>query len=155
MRAITALFLSLLLSAPVFAQDAEEANAPEVTEEPTLLIVEAEDVTLEQYLWISRPLVVFADSPLDPRFEEQIELLLADAEELMIRDVVVITDTCPEDCSGFREKLRPRGFALVLIGKDGQVKLRKPSPWDVREITHAIDKWPIRLKEIRDAQGKE
>lgn len=155
MRALTALFLSLLLSAPVFAQDTEEADTIEVIEAPTLQIVAAEDVTLEQYLWVSRPLVVFADSPLDPRFEEQIELLLDDAEELLIRDVVVITDTCPEDCSGFREKLRPRGFSLVLIGKDGKVKLRKPAPWDVREITHAIDKWPIRLKEIRDAQGKD
>ena len=56
--------------------------------------------------------------------------------------------------SELRKELRPRGFGLVLLGKDGQVKLRKPSPWDVREITHAIDKWPIRLKEIRDEQGK-
>ena len=34
-----------------------------------------------------------------------------------------------------RQKLRPRGFMLVLIGKDGGVKLRKPFPWDVREIS--------------------
>jgi len=73
----------------------------------------------------------------------------------LIRDTVVIVDTDPKARSDVRLDLRPRGFALVLIGKDGQVKLRKPAPWDVREITHAIDKWPIRLKEIRDAQGKE
>ena len=78
----------------------------------------------------------------------------ADLDELLIRDVVVITDTDPAAKSAIRKELRPRGFALVLLGKDGQVKLRKPSPWDVREITHAIDKWPIRLKEIRDEQGK-
>lgn len=153
MRAFTALILSAMLAMPALAQEAEEAA--ETVEEPAIEIIDASDTTLEQYLWTHRPVVVFADSPLDPLFQEQVELLLADAEELLIRDVVVITDTCPEDCSGFREKLRPRGFALVLIGKDGKVKLRKPSPWDVREITHAIDKWPIRLKEIRDEQGKE
>ena len=47
-----------------------------------------------------------------------------------------------------RKKLRPHGFAFVLIGKDGQVKLRKPSPWNIREIARVIDKMPIRQQEI-------
>lgn len=147
MRAITALVLSTALAIPAFAQETE-------SEVPTLEIVAASDVDLFQYAWTHRPIFVFADSPFDPRFEEQISLLMDDAEELIIRDVVVITDTDPANMSALRKDLRPRGFGLVLMGKDGQVKLRKPSPWDVREITHAIDKWPIRLKEIRDEQGK-
>ena len=68
----------------------------------------------------------------------------------MERDVVVITDTDPEGRSALRKKLRPRGFMLTLIGKDGGVKLRKPFPWDVRELTRQIDKMPIRRQEIRD-----
>jgi len=147
MRAFTALVLSAALAIPAFAQETE-------SEVPTLEIVAASDVDLFQYAWTHRPIFVFADSPFDPRFEEQISLLMDDAEELIIRDVVVITDTDPANMSALRKDLRPRGFGLVLMGKDGQVKLRKPSPWDVREITHAIDKWPIRLKEIRDEQGK-
>ena len=147
MRAFAALILSVTLALPAFAQET-------VDDVPTLNIFEASEVDLSQFTWIRRPIFVFADSPFDPRFEEQIELLEADAEELIIRDVVVITDTDPASMSVLRKDLRPRGFGLVLMGKDGQVKLRKPSPWDVREITHAIDKWPIRLKEIRDEQGK-
>jgi len=147
MRAFTALVLSAALAIPAFAQETE-------SEVPTLEIVAASGVDLFQYAWTHRPIFVFADSPFDPRFEEQISLLMDDAEELIIRDVVVITDTDPANMSALRKDLRPRGFGLVLMGKDGQVKLRKPSPWDVREITHAIDKWPIRLKEIRDEQGK-
>jgi len=147
MRAFSALVLSAALAFPAFAQET-------ATETPTLRIVEASEVNLFQFAWTHRPIFVFADSPFDPRFEEQISLLLDDAEALVLRDVVVITDTDPNDMSDLRKDLRPRGFGLVLIGKDGQVKLRKPSPWDVREITHAIDKWPIRLKEIRDEQGK-
>lgn len=147
MRAFTALVLSAALAIPAFAQETE-------SEVPTLEIVAASDFDLFQYAWTHRPIFVFADSPFDPRFEEQISLLMDDAEELIIRDVVVITDTDPANMSALRKDLRPRGFGLVLMGKDGQVKLRKPSPWDVREITHAIDKWPIRLKEIRDEQGK-
>lgn len=148
MRAFIALILAALLAAPATAQEAQPEPVP-------LEIIDAAELTLEQFHWIARPVVVFADSPFDPLFQEQIALLQADAEELRIRDVVVITDTDPKARSEVRRTLRPRGFALVLIGKDGQVKLRKPSPWDVREITHAIDKWPIRLKEIRDAQGAE
>ena len=34
------------------------------------------------------------------------------------------------------------------MDKDGQVKLRKPFPWDVREISRAIDKFPLRRQEI-------
>jgi len=39
---------------------------------------------------------------------------------------------------------------LVLIGKDGGVKLRKPFPWNVREISRVIDKMPMRRQEIND-----
>ena len=146
MRALTALILSASLAVPAFAQ--------EETDVQTLEIIDATDVELIDFRWIDRPVIVFADSPFNPLFQEQLELLAADLDELLIRDVVVITDTDPTAKSAIRTELRPRGFGLVLIGKDGQVKLRKPSPWDVREITHAIDKWPIRLKEIRDEQGK-
>ena len=44
----------------------------------------------------------------------------------------------------------------ILIGKDGQVKLRKPSPWNIREIARVIDKMPIRQQEIaRKKQEKK
>ena len=41
---------------------------------------------------------------------------------------------------------------MVLLDKDGAVKLRKPLPWQVREIVRAIDKFPLRQQEIRDKQ---
>ncbi|MDF0600590.1 DUF4174 domain-containing protein [Psychromarinibacter sp. C21-152] len=119
---------------------------------PVLLVVDATEVTLDDFLWTNRPVVVFADTPADPRFREQMNLLTSRPEPLIARDVVVITDTDPEADSAVRTKLRPRGFQLTLIGKDGDVNLRKPLPWDVREITRAIDKWPLRKEEIR-AQG--
>ena len=53
-----------------------------------------------------------------------------------------------------RLRMRPRGFMLVLVGKDGGIKLRKPRPWDVREITRSIDKMTIRQREIREAKEK-
>ncbi|MCA8880174.1 MAG: DUF4174 domain-containing protein [Rhodobacteraceae bacterium] len=110
------------------------------------------NVDLSQFLWVARPVVVFADTPNDPRFLQQMELLAARPEALAERDVVVIADTDPAARSEIRLKLRPRGFSIVLIDKDGQVELRKPVPWDVRELSRAIDKTPLRRQEIRDAK---
>lgn len=112
------------------------------TVEPPL-IVSSTDVVLADLLWVKRPLVVFADSPDDPNFIRQLQLLERNASDLSDRDVLVITDTDPAAKSAIRLKLRPRGFSLVVMDKDGQAKLRKPLPWNVREITHAIDKFPL------------
>ena len=110
---------------------------------------ENSEVTLEQYRWTNRIAVVFADSPFDPSFAEQMEMFEGQEDELVERDLVVLVDTDPRSSSEIRRELRPRGFALILIGKDNEIKLRKPFPWSVREITHAIDKWPIRQQELR------
>ena len=112
----------------------------------------ADDLT--SYLWEKRPIVVFADTENDPRFIRQIELLQNDEGALLDRDVVIISDTQPLPISDLRKKLRPRGFMLVLIGKDGAVTLRKPRPWSVREIVRVIDKMPLRRDEIERAKTK-
>jgi len=109
---------------------------------------------LSEYLWTKRPLVVFADTLANPHFKRQMELLAQSPEELVERDVVILTDTDPKTLSPLRAQLRPRGFALVLLGKDGKVKLRKPRPWTVREISRAIDNFPLRIDELRAQRGK-
>jgi hypothetical protein len=118
-------------------------NAPE-------LIQSGLNASLEEYLWLNRVFVVFADTERDPRFIRQIELVEEFPEELIERDVVVLTDTDPAAKSALRTKLRPRGFMMALVGKDGIVYLRKPEPWTVREISASIDKNPLRQQEIRD-----
>ena len=106
------------------------------------------NTNLEIYEWTHRPVVIFANSDKDPNFISQIEFLSEDIKALLERDIVVLIDTNPKLSSSLRKKLRPHGFAFVLIGKDGQVKLRKPSPWNIREIARVVDKMPIRQQEI-------
>ncbi|MBV1864109.1 MAG: DUF4174 domain-containing protein [Rhodobacteraceae bacterium] len=119
-----------------------------------LIITPATAQELSEYLWKNRPLVIFADTPLDPHFIRQMELLSQDTEELEERDVVILTDSDPAANSALRETLRPRGFMLALLGKDGKVKLRKPRPWTVRELSRAIDKFPLRIDELRQKRER-
>lgn len=114
---------------------------------------DAED--LAQFVWTNRPIVVFADSPADPRYVEQVALLRARAADLLEYDVVVLLDTDPAAASPLRKKLRPRGYMMVLMDKNGDVLIRKPFPWDVREITRSLDKTPLRQQELRGAIQSE
>ncbi|MCH2095045.1 MAG: DUF4174 domain-containing protein [Rhodobacteraceae bacterium] len=132
------------LALPAFA--AEEASARSI-------VLDAAEAQLADFLWTARPLVVFADSPEDPRYIQQLQNIENDVDALSERDVVVLVDTDPTTLSPLREALRPRGFMLVLIGKDGGVKLRKPAPWTVRELGRVIDKMPMRQQEIRDRRA--
>lgn len=127
--------LALCLPALSFPAGADEA--------PAFAPVPAAEVVEADLLFLSRPVVVFADSPNDPAFIRQMELLKRYYSELAARDVILITDTDPATASDLRKKLRPRGFSLVLMDKDWKPMIRKPLPWDGREIVNSIDKMPI------------
>lgn len=147
---LTALALATMLAVAAAPLEAQQAGTD--SDLPDLPLITDAD-TLDQFLWVARPVIVFADTPDDPRFIKQIELLESRKEDLFRRDVVVLVDTDPAANSDLRRNLRPRGFMLAIVGKDGKVAFRKPSPWDVREITRAIDKMPLRKQEIRDRVG--
>lgn len=140
-----------LLAGATIAADGDVETAVSRWEADRTIIFDASEVDLKDFKWIARPVVVFADSDADPAFHTQLELLNERFEELEKRDVVLITDTSPDDRSDIRNKLRPRGFMLTLISKEGGVTLRKPFPWDVRELSRQIDKMPMRQQEIRDS----
>jgi hypothetical protein len=121
----------LALSVPARADEAPFAPVP------------ASEVVEADLLFLRRPVIVFADSPNDPAFVRQMELLVRSYAALEVRDVILITDTDPANASALRTKLRPRGFSLVLMDKDWKPMIRKPLPWEGREIVNSIDKMPI------------
>ncbi|MBP1804791.1 DUF4174 domain-containing protein [Rubellimicrobium aerolatum] len=167
---------ALLLATPAWAQEAAPAAPPIASaseaapvdvpaddpadpvaawEADRTAVLDAGAVDLSAFEYVARPLVIFADSPRQPQVEEQLRLLAADPEALARRDVVVILDTDPEARSPARQSLRPRGFGLVLVDKDGRVTLRRPAPLSVREIGRAIDRTPLRQEEVRNGRGSD
>jgi hypothetical protein len=134
------------------ATDGAELSVVERWEADHTTVFDASEVVLADLLYVARPVIVFADNPNQPEFRQQMQLFEADLAGLDIRDVILIVDTDPAARTAIRQELRPRGFNLVLIDKDGRVNLRKPEPWDVREISRQIDKMPLRLQEIREGR---
>jgi hypothetical protein len=114
---------------------------------------QAADVVMADLLYVKRPIAIFADSPNDPAFIRQLELIARDPASLEARDVIVVVDTDPAARTEWRQKLRPRGFSLVLLDKDLKPVIRKPLPWEVREIVNAIDKFPLRRQEVLQGAG--
>ena len=148
-----ALILAALLAAAAPAPAALAENGDDMVaawQAERTRIFDASEVTLEEFQWIARPVVVFADTPADPRFQQQMRYIEDRIDDLARRDVVVIVDTDPSARSSVRMTLRPRGFMLAMLTKEGTVFQRKPAPWDVREMSRAIDKLPQRQQEIRD-----
>lgn len=90
----------------------------------------------------SRPVVIFADTPDDPKFVQQMGYLEMLPDELEKRSVVVLTDTDPAANGPLRKQLRPQGFGVVLIDVDGSVAHRRPLPTTVRELANFIDRTP-------------
>lgn len=119
-----------------------------MAEEAPFAPVPASEVVLADLLYQKRIVAIFADDPLDPNFLRQMALVAINSADLVERDVIVVFDADPAAATALRTKLRPRGFALVILDKDGKVALRKPLPWDTREISRAIDKFPSRRDEV-------
>lgn len=149
-RSLLAALACVALSLPAGAADGTGSTLERWIADPGQ-IFDAADVDLSELMWVARPVVVFANSPLDPSFIEQMEELRGEMYRLVERDVIVVVDTDPAARTKLRDQLRPRGFMLVLIGEDGQIKLRKPQPRTVRELSRSINKSPLRQRELEDA----
>jgi len=135
--------------AAIMVADTSTDVAPEPQdEEPVLRIVDAAEVELGDFLWVARVVAVLSDTPNDPAFIQQLRDIEARAADLIERDVVVVIDTDRHSDSDLRRLLRPRGFMLAIIEKDGTIAQRRPAPRDVREINAIIDRFPLRRQEM-------
>lgn len=110
----------------------------------------ADEDPLAQYLWEARPVIVFADSPKDPSYIRQMADFDRRKADIEDRDVVLLTDTDPAAKGPLRRALHPRGFMMILIDKDGEIKLRRPRPMAVDALTRMIDRTPLRQQEVEE-----
>ena len=116
MKTLYTLVLLLLVPVPLWAENAPTPVEPAAQETPAVGPIAAADVVLDELMFLRRPVVVFADSPADPTFIRQMQLIERDLPALDQRDVVVIVDTDPADNSKIFLTVFQRGSNVLITG---------------------------------------
>lgn len=112
----------------------------------------AAPTTVAALKWQQRVLLVSTDAARDPRVAAQRRILRAwkagaDERELVLVEVIGDQVTGATDTAAAlrrRYRLPARGFAVVLIGKDGGAKLRDERPIAAATLEETIDAMPMR-----------
>ncbi|MGD8880382.1 MAG: DUF4174 domain-containing protein [Desulfobacterales bacterium] len=118
---------------------------------------------LTQFQWKNRLLFLFAPDRKNPPFKDLQTEIIAQKTEVQDRDLVVFEvlerdpsrmNTAPIDPEGadaLRDRFRvpPNTFSLILVGKDGGIKLKRHEKGNLREIFDLIDSMPMRQNEMR------
>jgi hypothetical protein len=109
---------------------------------------------LEDYVWKNRPVVLFAPSEQHAQFKKQQAMLSRNYDGLAERDIVVIPAleddwTDVKRFFGQKQNIKDDEFAVLLIGKDGEVKLSSRNPVSIDRLFNTIDSMPMRQREMR------
>ncbi len=104
---------------------------------------------LSTYQWKKR-LVILVGDTTDVELKEQKSVLQNHKSELVERDILILPITNTEN---FQIDLEANFKGLLLIGKDGGVKLKKAFPVAMTELFEIIDNMPMRKAEIKRDKG--
>jgi hypothetical protein len=126
-------------------------------------------IRLKDYQWKNRLILAFSPSTKDKGYRAFAKDIALQAEEVIDRDLLVfhiletgeirLGETSLPTGSGnyIRESfsIRPGRFTVLLIGKDGGVKLRREGGVELGEIFSLIDTMPMRQREMREKLQQE
>lgn len=118
---------------------------------------------LSQFQWKNRLLFLFAPSRDHPLFNKLHQSLLFQEAEVADRDLIIFeilesgpssmnkNDLDPQTAQSLRKKFdTPLGkFTVILVGKDGGVKLKRQAQTQLTDIFALIDSMPMRQEEMR------
>lgn len=117
---------------------------------------------LDQHLWRDRILVLAAPGAGDADLQRQRLAVAHYADAVVDRDLRVFVlsgragtrDATPLDADAVARLRDAWGLpgdarAMLLVGKDGGVKMRAPLEGDIRDVFAEIDRMPMRRDEMR------
>lgn len=118
---------------------------------------------LTQFQWKNRLLFLFAPDSSHPSFKHIHSQIIDQKSEIDDRDMVIFSvleqgpsqmDTTVIDrqsADSIRERFAvpPNDFRLILIGKDGGIKLKREDQVDLTEVFELIDSMPMRRNEMQ------
>ena len=118
---------------------------------------------LAQFQWKNRLLFLFAEDANNPFFKNLQSQIRAQKAEVDDRDLIVFEvpaqgparmNTSPlnkKEADSIRNHFAvpSNAFNLILVGKDGGIKLKRSDPVDLREVFGLIDSMPMRQREMQ------
>ncbi|MCA6078478.1 DUF4174 domain-containing protein [Fulvivirga sedimenti] len=110
----------------------------------------------KQFIWSKRVIILLADSPDNKNFKTQMKIFGMEKKEMEERDLIVLTNHSAEIPVSDRMQLFQKyasvntDFTILLLGKDGGVKLKKNEPVSASELFSLIDSMPMRRSEMKD-----
>ena len=118
---------------------------------------------LTKFQWKNRLLFLFADAANDPLFKNLQSQIVAQKAEVEDRDLIVFEvpakgparmGTTPLDrqqADSIRNQfdIPSNAFCLILVGKDGGIKLKREDHVDLSAVFGLIDSMPMRQNEMR------
>ena len=121
-----------------------------------------EPFSLADYRWTKRVLVLSAPDENDNSLQRQFGQLAMSTTQFADRDLTMVTllddgesiagdrGLEPDEVAAVRAatNIKPGGFALRLIGKDGSVKLARDDVTPMHDIYALIDTMPMRMREV-------
>jgi hypothetical protein len=127
------------------------------------LNAEETPMDLSQFQWKNRLLFLFAPNPSHPFFDVLQKSIETQQAEVVDRDLVVFeilesgtsrmdrSDLDPQVAQSLRDKfdVRRGRFTLILVGKDGGIKLNRQDQTQLEDIFALIDAMPMRREEMK------
>jgi hypothetical protein len=124
---------------------------------------ETTPMDLTQFKWKNRLLFLFAPDRNHPFYKHLHSQIIDQKPEVEDRDLVIFTillqgpsqmnataiDRQEADSIRDRFMIPPKAFSLILIGKDGGIKLKRNDQVDLAEVFELIDSMPMRQNEMR------
>ena len=112
---------------------------------------------LEDYRWENRILFILNPDADQPAEHQQLKVFEGYEQEIKARDllIIIVSGSQALDSAGNPIDLQieqipyPAYSGLMLIGKDGGVKLKKPFVVSPGEIFELIDSMPMRRAEMK------
>jgi hypothetical protein len=127
------------------------------------LNAEETPMDLSQFQWKNRLLFLFAPNRSHPSFNVLQKSIETQQAEVVDRDLVIFEvletgtsrmdtkDLDPQVAQSLRDKFdaRPGRFAVILVGKDGGIKMNRQDPTQLEDIFALIDAMPMRREEMK------
>ena len=121
------------------------------------------DSQLQDYLWKNRPLILFVQSSDKPSYQNLRDKLSENQDQIAERhmEIIEILENGLVRVDGNYDSqlnaislrqyfsVQEGQLISILIGKDGEMKLRQRGRLDLHEIFSVIDRMPMRQQEMR------